>query len=412
MNERRKQEALVWGAGKIGRGFLAEIFQDADYNLNFIEYDKTLLNKLKEADKYTIYKMIAEDRQEQIDIEDFEAHHSQNKEVITDKICRENSIIAIAVHQKALPEVVKMMVPGIIKKSENDADSTLDVILCINMSHPASYCKQLLQEKLPQAQQKYLQENIGLIESVVMRISPETPQEILEKDELAVLNNGYPEMPVDKTAFKGKIPETDMLHLSEDIEAEEKRKIYTLNMAHVMLAYLGKPRGYVYADECIQDPEIRKVVSGALKEVGVGLVGRYHFSENEMKSWYQDIINFLENPVLKDELSRLGRDSQRKLGYDDRLVGPAQLCLQYGGTPFYLAQGIAYGFKFSQENDPGTEEVQKYLEQYGIEKSIEKFCGLKEGRLFELIKSIYREIVDNKNIVDKDKFLEEEKNED
>jgi mannitol-1-phosphate/altronate dehydrogenase len=39
---------MIWGAGKIGRGFLAEIFNDAGYKLTFIEYFEDLVNKLKD----------------------------------------------------------------------------------------------------------------------------------------------------------------------------------------------------------------------------------------------------------------------------------------------------------------------------------------------------------------------------
>lgn len=400
---KKKVEAIIWGAGKIGRGFLAEIFTDAGYHLNFIEYDKELVKKLKEADSYTIFKVMGEDNQEEVVIRDFTVYHSQDGKAISELVARDNTIIAIAVHQSALPEVVKILVPGIVEKARRDPESTLDIILCINMSHPAAYCRELLEEHLPEELHPYLEHNIGLSDSVVMRISPEATLEMLAKDPLAVLNNGYPEMPVNKKAFKGTIPATKMLRPTEQIEAEEKRKIYTLNMAHVMLAYLGTPRGYVYAADSIRDLEIREAVSGALEEAGRGLVNKYGFTAEDMASWNLDIIKTLENPALKDKLSRLGSDSRRKLGKEDRLVGPALLALAAGTTPFYLAQGIAYGFKFTGD-DEGSREVQSYLKEKGIEEAIKRFCGLEDGELFNLIKEIYGEISQEERILTKEEI--------
>ena len=44
-----KKQAIIWGAGKIGRGFLGEIFQDAGYHLTFVEYDMRLVEALRQA---------------------------------------------------------------------------------------------------------------------------------------------------------------------------------------------------------------------------------------------------------------------------------------------------------------------------------------------------------------------------
>ena len=55
-------------------------------------------------------------------------------------------------------------------------------------------------------------------------------------------------------------------------------KIYTLNLAHVCLSYLGTPHGYTYAAKCVMDPQIRPLVEQALAESSVGLAGEFGLS--------------------------------------------------------------------------------------------------------------------------------------
>ena len=369
-----KKQAIIWGAGKIGRGFLGEIFQDAGYHLTFVEYDMRLVEALRQAGRYTIHKTTGKGPEEVVTVDDFDVLHTSDIDAITERIRQRGTVVAISVMQAALPAVAQALVPGVLDKAKNTPDEGLDIILCINMLHPARLAKKVMEETMPAEAQQYLNDRVGLIESVVMRMSPDATPEIKAQDPLAVLNSGYPEMPVDKYGFKGEVPQTKMLRLAENIWAEEVRKIYTLNLAHVCLSYLGTPHGYTYAAKCVMDPQIRPLAEQALAESGVGLAGEFGFTD--MEKWNKEIIESLENPALADTLGRLGADSKRKLGGDDRLVGAARLCLKHGGTPTALAQVIAAGYRFDQPNDPGTEAVQAAVREQGIEKALQIISSL------------------------------------
>ena len=47
------------------------------------------------------------------------------------------------------------------------------------------------------------------------------------------------------------------------------------------------------------------------------------------------------NPYLKDAVDRITRDTRRKLGWDDRLVGTMRLVLSQGISPQLYARGAA-----------------------------------------------------------------------
>lgn len=386
------KQALVFGAGRIGRGFLAEIFADAGYALTFVEYDKNVCASLKKAGKYTIFKAISNDQIDEVVIQDFGVLHTDEKEKIADKVFSKGAILGIAVHQMAIPAICDILAPVIDKRAALMSDEGLDIILCVNMMHPAQHMRQELEKRVLPQTQTYLKEKVGLVDSVVMRMSPEASKEMLKKCPLAVLNSGYPEMPVDGKAFKGEVPQSKLLRLSQDIEAEEARKIYILNMAHAALAYLGIPKGYVWAADCVKDPAILRIVAQAMLESGIGLSARYGFSLSDMKTWNDNVLSSLQNRALGDKLDRLGADSRRKLGAEDRLVAPMKLCLQAGAKPMALCQILAAGYGFRQENDPGSEEVYQEVKTNGIATALKKYSGLVPGDgLYETVLQYYEQ---------------------
>jgi len=53
---------LIWGAGRIGRGFVADLFQQAKYQLSFVDADSALVQGLKDAGKYTVLRITGKDQ--------------------------------------------------------------------------------------------------------------------------------------------------------------------------------------------------------------------------------------------------------------------------------------------------------------------------------------------------------------
>ncbi len=384
-------EAVIFGAGKIGRGFLAEILDNAGYHLNFIENDADLVRRLQDAKKYSIHKITNESHQT-VWIAGFSVYHSQDAAALSTLVERDGVLLAIAVHQNALPQVAASLVPGLVARAAKSPASNLDIVLCVNMTRPAPYFGELLRARLPTELHQYMDEHIGLVETVVMRICPETPAEMLAADPLAIMTNGYPEMPIHATAFRGSIPSTPMLRLVPDIKAEEVRKIYMLNMAHAMAAYMGAPLGYATADEAICEPGVRAAITAALAEAGAALAAEYGYNREEMARWGQSVVHMLENRSLHDRLDRLGFDPSRKLSRNDRLVGPALLCLKHGIVPDALAGGIAHGLRFRQPGDEGARLVQETVQKKGIGAAIGEICGVTEQSLLTLIMKHYQRL--------------------
>jgi len=76
-----------------------------------------------------------------------------------------------------------------------------------------------------------------------------------------------------------------------------------------------------------------------------------------------------------DDLLRLGADSLRKLGPDDRLVGSAKLAIKHGGQPLTIARAIRMGFLY-ENSDEGTQRVRRVYQEKGLTGALTEICGL------------------------------------
>ena len=368
---------IIWGAGRIGRGFVADLFHHEPWRIVFVDIDRALVDALNERKKYTIFKATAAG----ITACPFEGGFSALHTSQTADICalfeEEGLMLDIAVHAPKLPEVADMVAPLISHRAEKGA-GPMDIMMNVNMTSPDEAFLRLMRERLTGAALEYFDEKVGVTGIAAMCISPVATEEMFKKDPLAVLNNAWPEQAIGRRELKGEKPCLPHVRLSENVHAEETRKLYTLNMAHALCGYLGLKRGYKTVIEAVSDPDLRATVEEALKESSLGLIHAFGFAEDEMAAWRKAIMGLLDNPSIDDNLPRLGADTRRKLGPNDRLCAPAKLCLAAGGQPRAIAKAIRAGFDFVHD-DEGTKYVRALVEEKGLSAAVTAVCGLEEG---------------------------------
>ncbi len=132
-----------------------------------------------------------------------------------------------------------------------------------------------------------------------------------------------------------------------DLLPFEEAKLYGHNAAHALAAYLGELRGLAALDELRSFPDLFEFVRAAfVEESGAALVRKHAgkdrlFTPEGFAEYADDLMERMTNPYLHDSVYRVGRDPQRKLGWDDRLVGTMRLALQQNLTPRRFALGTA-----------------------------------------------------------------------
>lgn len=378
---------VIWGAGRIGRGFVAALFNQPDWRIVFVDIDRELTDQLNQRKQYTIFRATAEGISREIMKDCFTAVHTSDSAALEKIFSEKGLLLDIAVHATELDKVAEMLKPLLSMRSRIMPDSPMDILMNVNMALPDEAFHQKLTDAFQDdpAALAYLNERIGISGIAAACISPIAPDEMKKEDPLAVLNNNYPEQAISEPALKGEKPRLPKLRLSQNLSAEETRKLYTLNMAHALLCYLGLPKGYKTVIQAMNDPELRALVDQALAEANQGLLHSLPLTEAEILWWRDTVISLLMNPYIDDMLQRLGADTRRKLGRFDRLVGPAVLCIEAGGKPRAIAQAIRAGFTYKND-DPGTRAVRSLAQERGLSAAVEEICGLTaEHPLYNMI---------------------------
>ena len=375
---------VIWGAGRIGRGFVAGLFRGNDWRVVFVDIDENLVRLLNERGAYTVFRAtkagVRRDRVEG----GFTALHTGDAAALASVFLEEGLLLDIAVHEPKLGEVADMLAPLFAARARAGR-GPMDVMMNVNMAAPDEAFSRLMAERLSGEALAYFEARVGVTGIAAMCISPVATEAMRAEDPLAVLNNDWPEQAIGLHQLKGEPPQLPHVRLSGDVRAEETRKLYTLNMAHALCCYLGVKRGHATVIDCVRDGAMRALVRQALEEASLGLSRAYGFAPEDMAAWREKILDLLDNPAIDDNLPRLGADTRRKLSACDRLCGPARLCLAAGGRPEAIARAIAAGFDF-EHDDPGTAFVRALVREKGLPAAVRAVCSLEEtDDLYRLI---------------------------
>ena len=127
----------------------------------------------------------------------------------------------------------------------------------------------------------------------------------------------------------------------------EEAKLYGHNATHAVAGYLAKLLGLQRIAEIPSIPGLLEFLRIAFtEESGKALVQRYAgldplFTPEGYAGYAADLLRRMTNPWLSDTVERVGRDVERKLAWDDRLVGTLRLCMAEGVVPQRYALGTA-----------------------------------------------------------------------
>jgi len=369
-----KPKALHFGAGNIGRGFIGPLLSESGYHVVFTDVDSGVINELNDRDSYDVVYL--EKRTRRQSVTSVSGVLSNGDDVITYFTDTNVRLITTAVGPNILEKIAPTIAKGLQARRRADA-GTLTVIACENMVEQTAHLAHHVSQHLSSEDLPWVEEYVSFANCSVDRIVP--PSE-MEDNPLDVGVEEFYEWVVDETALKSSLqPAVKGMTLTENLSAYIERKIFTLNCGHAMAAYLGFIKGYNTVDIAILDPEIRKVVLGALEEGGSALIQKYGFKPAEHEAYIQKTIKRFENPKLKDDVARVGRQPLRKLGRKDRLCGPAYMAIGYG-LPFdNLARGMAAALLYDSKDDTQSVEMQAKIKEMGLEKAIEEIIGFTVG---------------------------------
>jgi mannitol-1-phosphate 5-dehydrogenase len=351
------KKAVMYGAGNIGRGFIGQLLSQSGYEVVFIDVDEEIVDQLNERKSYTI-DLVTNDDQETILVENVRAVNGLDTEASASEIAGAD-IMATAVGAAILPKIAPVIARGLQLRKEmnkeksctgnNDKIRALDIIVCENLMAADRYLHDLVRDELntldPQLVEQGILTDVGFVETSIGRMVPVTVRDGTS-DILRIVTEPYCELPVDRTAFRGEIPNIVHLQPVQAFVFYIQRKLFIHNMSHAVTAYLGKQKNYEFIWQAIQDDEIREVVTGAMAEAAQALARKHLVPLADIDAFCQDLLARFENRALGDTIARVGKDVKRKLATNDRLLGAFSLCIEHDVKPFNILKGIDAALKF------------------------------------------------------------------
>ena len=347
------KQAVMYGGGNIGRGFIGALLSQSGYRVTFIDVAEPVIKALQENEKYPI-RIVSTEGYEDVWVENVTAANGNLPEAV-DAIAN-CDIMATAVGARILKFIVPNIVAGLRKRWEM-GKGPLNIIICENLNDANKILEGMLKEQLTEEECKKFDETVGLVEASIGRMVPVQTEEMKDGEPMRVCVEKYGFLPVDKAAFKGEVPDIQNMVPYEPFDFYIKRTLYVHNMGHATCAYLGDLLGLEYIYQSIAVPEIRILVQNAMLESATILHKHYGADLASLQAHITDLLYRFTNAALGDTCQRVGGDPARKLSPADRLVGSSLLAIEEGITPAYIAVGAAAGLR-------------RYLNENGGEQSL------------------------------------------
>ncbi len=370
---------LLFGAGKIGRSFIGQLFSRSGYEVVFVDINTDLIKALNDNRSYPI--LIKSDEGDEtfviqnirgLLLSDHEAIYLELKEV---------SYVATAVGNENLKAVIPILAEGIKRRLSSGISGPVDIIIAENLRNASVYFEEQLGKYLAV---DIIKKYIGLIETSIGKMVPIMTRIEMEKDITQVFAEPYNTLILDKKGFKNKLPDISDLAPKENMAAWVDRKSFIHNLGHATAAYSGflKYPDRIYLYEVLADEGIRSFTRNTMLQSGRVLQELYpgEFSDSDISEHIDDLIFRFRNKSLGDTVFRVGMDLHRKLGKQDRLAGAIHNALDLGMPYSNILQALVYGIHFRAKDEngqlyPSDLDFSELFARSGIDHILENICG-------------------------------------
>mgnify|MGYP005841344379 CR=1 FL=1 len=344
-----------FGFGPIQSGlFLLEAFRAGGFErFTVAEVDEATVAALRAADGCYTVNVAHADRIEQVTVEGVEVLNptvSDDRKLLTERL-RAAEEVATALPSIAFYDrgVASLLAEGSARRDDNHPQI---VYTAENHNHAAETLEAAMTRCLgrPPRGVQVLNTVIGKMSGVIndattigrlglATLTPGTPR--------AVLVEAFNRILITRITLPGGSCGIPCFVEKPDLLPFEEAKLYGHNAVHALLAYLAHARGLTAMSQVAAHADLMDIARGAFLDECGGALCRKHagvdtlFTPAGFEAYAMDLLTRMTNPHLHDQVERVIRDPQRKLGWDDRLHGTMRLALAHGVRPRCLAQGAA-----------------------------------------------------------------------
>ena len=315
---KNNKKILIFGAGAIGRGFLAPKFYDKNYSISFVDNNEDLIKKLKKRKKYIAaftdgnnYKI------NEVHIKDI---FNINQKFDIDKY----DLVFTCVGPKQCYEIIEKF-----KGAKN-------IISCENDYNTKKIIKEITGIK-------------NVFFAIPDVITSNTAPDNLKKidDLCTVSERGILVVEDNKLDFSNVAKKLN----NKDLNMHWDCKLFIHNAPHAMLAYLGARKKYKFIHQAMNDKQIRKIITKSMDEISFVLIKTRLVNPKFVKYYKDKEIKRFENKILFDPIKRVAREPMRKLASDNRIILSLRLSFLAKQFPLYTLIGLKAALNYYDKND-------------------------------------------------------------
>lgn len=311
---------VVVGAGKTGRGFIGRLLKECDKEVVFIDKNAELVREINEKKecKISFFGGVREPYM----LTDLKAYTWEDAEI------EDAELIIVSVGGQNLKDV------GVSLAKLLDDDKHYYIMTAENASHPSKTLREGLGK-----------ENVSVSEATVFCTT-------IEDGGLDINSENYPYMQYDAELLDGFVPSAQTLKPVGNFSDFLTRKLFTYNAASCVIAYLGWVKGYEVYSDAANDEEILAKLDANYVTTNVVLCKEFGYEEADQKEFALLSRNKFTDRTIVDTVARNARDPQRKLGANERIIGPIKLHHKYGLDASVLEETAAAALLYDGENSP------------------------------------------------------------
>lgn len=379
-------KAVHFGAGKIGRGFIADLLHNSGYKIIFVDVNEKVNKELNQYHNYYLY--IIEEDYKKIEINNVSALSPITQGDDVTKAIVDADLVTTAVLADNFPKIAGNLAAGL--KARFDAGKEkINVIPCEN----ALFCGDMLKKEIlgtGTITEEELDQVAAIPNTAVDRMVFGTDRD--GRDGIEAGKDYELAVEIDKLVDSSKLP-IEGAEYTDDLQRFLERKLYVINGGHAWSGYMAHVMGYEIIQDYFADSANVEMSKDVMTQIGALVAKKHGFTAEEMKEYIDFALNRFLTPGITDTVARISRSPIRKLGAADRLVGPLTQCEEAGLPNDMIAKGVAATFLFDVKEDEQSVELLQYVAENGIEKAVTKYTGIQEGTvLFDKVIKEYKQL--------------------
>ena len=253
-------KAVHFGAGKIGRGFIADLLHDTGYEITFVDVNEKLNEELNKYHNYYLYVIEEDYKRKEIDKVSALSPITQ-KDDVTQAIV-DADLVTTAVLADNFPKIAANVAAG-LKTRLNAGKEKVNVIPCEN----ALFCGDMLKAEVVKTgiiTEEEIDQIATIPNTAVDRMVFGTDRD--GRDGIEIGKDYELAIEVDKLKDSSNLP-IKGAEYTDNLQKYLERKLYTINCGHAWSGYMAHLMGYDIIQDYFASEENVEMTRNVMLEV-------------------------------------------------------------------------------------------------------------------------------------------------